>query len=383
MPARYASLRSAVAAALLFGAGLAAAGPPTYTLTNLGTLGGSASFGAGINELGQATGWSSNGQGQEIRAFLWDSGTMRSLGTLPGLGDLDSYGSGINDLGQVAGRANVYETGPAAFLYRDGRMVDIGKLGGYPHGSGLGINNAGQVTGQAEMARGEPHAFVYTDGVMQDLGTLGGVYSAGLAINASGQVAGYAQVAPRDPREPPSEGPIHAFLSDGSVMTDLGTLGGGHSEAHGINDSGEVVGLSSFDIFDIEHAFLYRDGHMQDLGTISGFPDDSSGATDINNRGDVVGWSSFNDAVHGFLYSDGAMTDLNDLLSAGQRSEWTVVDTNGINDAGQIIATAWGSDGWRAVLLTPTIPEPSTAVMLAAGLGVVAWARRRRVGRRR
>ena len=263
-----------------------------------------------------------------------------------------------------------------AFVYRDGTMVDLGTLGGAQSGA-QGINNAGEVTGWAETAQtpqGGRHAFVTRDGVMHDLGTLGGDVGMGTAINGSGQVTGAAAIA---------EGSIHAFRWDGGALIDLGTLGGLSSAGSGINEAGDIVGLSSFDLFDIEHAFLYRDGHMQDLGTISGFPDDRSGATDINNRGDVVGWSSVNDGQHGFLYSDGAMTDLNELLSAGQRGAWTVVEANGINDAGQIIAVAWGSEGWRAVLLTPTIPEPSTAVMLAAGLGLVAWARRRRVGRRR
>ena len=52
-------------------------------------------------------------------------------------------------------------------------------------------------------------------------------------------------------------------------LTDLGTLGGAASWAHGINAAGQVVGNSSTHNGD-HHAFLYSKGKMTDLGTLSG-----------------------------------------------------------------------------------------------------------------
>ncbi len=88
-----------------------------------------------------------------------------------------------------------------------------------------------------------------------DLGTLGGNYSEARGINNSGQVVGLANTA---------DGNGHAFLYSGGVMTDLGALGGGSSYANGINDSGQVVGCA--DTATSSHAFLYSGGVMTDLG---------------------------------------------------------------------------------------------------------------------
>ena len=86
---------------------------------------------------------------------------------------------------------------------------------------------------------------------MHDLGTLGGTHSDGHGINASGQVTGYSRTT--------GDAAYHAFLYDGT-MHDLGTLGGTDSYGLGINDSGQVTGYSHTTGDATYHAFLYTSG---------------------------------------------------------------------------------------------------------------------------
>jgi probable HAF family extracellular repeat protein len=97
------------------------------------------------------------------------------------------------------------------------------------------------------------------------------------------------------------------------VVTDLGTFGGSFTNAMGldINNNGQVAGWSYTAGYADERAFLWSNGTMTDLGTLGGH---YSGAMALNNNGQVVGSAhTASNNYHAFLYGGGTMKDLGTL----------------------------------------------------------------------
>ena len=137
-------------------------------------------------------------------------------------------------------------------------------------------------------------------------------------------------------------GDEHAFRWRDGQMIDLGTLGGTASFATDINDRGDIVGWSH-DATGARVPFLYRDGQMTPLPP--GLGDEPS----INNRGEVVGGS--------FIYSDGVLHDVRHLLAADDC--WRTIVLNGSNDHGDMVGWGWRCDDeprFVAIAITET-PE--------------------------
>jgi probable HAF family extracellular repeat protein len=141
------------------------------------------------------------------------------------------------------------------------------------------LNDAGEVAGWSYVEPSGQHAFVTHGTKMIDLGTLGGFNSYANAINEHGQVVGDAFL--------PGDQIAHAFITRGKQMIDLGTLGGDTSVAFAINSRGQVTGYADT-ASDLPHAFLAEGGGMTDLGTLGG---ETSQGTAINAKGQVTGYA--------------------------------------------------------------------------------------------
>jgi probable HAF family extracellular repeat protein len=343
------------------------------TLTDLGVLpGGSNGQTTLISDNGFIAGFSENGlidpqTGQpEGLAVLWDDGKIVNVGAVPG--GTESLAVSVNNRGQVVGFSSNdvpdplsmvgFPTQTRAFLWQNGVMKDLGTLGG-PDAFGAFVNNRGQVAGYSYLDSnvdpntGVPttHPFLWQDGTMTDLGTLGGtlgflfVNTLG-GLNNRGQVVGGSDLA--------GDLTGHPFLwTRTGGMQDLGTLGGTFGYANWINDSGEVAGIATNSGDQFLHGFLWKDGMMTDLQTVGSDP--NSEAKSVNSHGQVVG-SSFDccgNDLHGFLWENGGpIVDLNMLVPPN--SGITILNAFDINDRGEIAGNGVLPNGdARAVLLIP------------------------------
>jgi probable HAF family extracellular repeat protein len=231
-------------------------------------------------------------------------------------------------------------SGPHAFLYHQGRLLDLGTLGGF-FSSATALNDSGRVVGLSQPSGtfAPPHAFLYVGGQMTDLGTLGGPFSAANGISQSGKVVVGDSAT--------SSGSFHAFRYHGGPLQDLGTLGGDFSSASGVNDSGQVVGASTLEagFFASPRAFLFSGSHMAAINP--GIPGGTfSNATAINQNGRVALYEFNARAPLPFTYERGQFTPINLPSGDGYAIPFA------INDSGTVVGISGNVDRPLRVFLS-------------------------------
>lgn len=301
--------------------------PGSSAITDLGTLGGpnsnvtwSVKNNAGLitgiaqtatpDPLGEA--WSSAAfytgpfrKGYITLGFAWENGQMRGLPALAG--GNNSFATGANDRGEIVGWAEnachdatcvppqVLQFRPVVWGPAVNQMRELPLIAGDTSGAATAINGRGQsvgISGICDQAVGRhtaKHAVLWHKDKVTDLGNLGAPWwNTPTAINQRGDVVGFAG----DPAFPDGDY-LHAFIwtkRDG--IQPLGALPGHvHSEAYGINERRQVVGISCDANFADCSGFIWENGVMTNLNDVKapGYNGHLEHAKDINDGGEITG----------------------------------------------------------------------------------------------
>ena len=213
----------------------------------------------GINNVGQIVGLAKQGAPTfDTYAALWqDKDTLaQSLGSLGRsiYGMISSVAYGINNLTHVVGNSTIAsDSAIRAFLWRDGRMIDLGGLSGQVVSEAYAINNNGLIVGKSNLY---PVTWKYdvanssSTPAIQQLPIPAGFFSAQpTSVNDSADVAGYAGSPSID---------AHAILWRNGQAIDLGVWPGGlYSVATGINNLGQIVGEGPVAGDNLVHALMW------------------------------------------------------------------------------------------------------------------------------
>lgn len=196
-----------------------------------------------------------------------------------------------------------------------------------------GINNSGQVVGYSYPSGGPMHAVLWDNGTLIDV-SRGGPFPLNYASasNKTGQV-----VCNLSPSSHVS-GRCPYLWQDGQI-TYIGQCGGS-SYVNAINNAGQVAGV------DISRAFVWQNGYTNYLSSLDGSNSNSqSSALGINDRGQVVGYSSTSNEQHAVLWQNNGITDLG-TLPGGNYSQ-----ASSINQLGMVVGWSRTSSGPRHAVL--------------------------------
>jgi probable HAF family extracellular repeat protein len=245
------------------------------------------------------------------RGFVWVDGAMHEL---PTLGGTHGFATGVNNVGQVVGWAETpihdptcnfaLGTGVQVLQFRavmwepkKGTKVELPPYPGDSTSAATAINERGQavgISGECDQGVGRfsaRRAVLWDHGAVYTLPTLGGTsWHTPMDINEQGDVVGFSN--------PPSAGDLAGdFLSNGffwangsATVEQIKPLTGNTlSEALGINDRGQVVGVS-FGGAPGLRAFLWENGTLWNLNDLADIaPNVLLSAQHINDAGQITG----------------------------------------------------------------------------------------------
>jgi probable HAF family extracellular repeat protein len=321
--------------------------------------------------------------------------SVTEVGALPGERFYGAIGYSMNALGEVVGLTTLvpqtqYGLTGHAFLYRNGRTIDLGALYNPALTTrGKSINLSGEVLVETIPGELHPSGAVYKNGHFTPVTSFpnGGSFHHFAGVNDFGQITGSYTT--------------QSISENGFVIQPNGTITtivpGGFVESIGINDLGQIIYTDDLGLV----GFLLQPGGnivefsfyttaLNNLGVVTGFGTENTDhsvwafmqtatgprtrlivpvsfippggvertfPTAINDFNTIVGYlDGFYSGTPPvpFIYRDGKMYDLNTLISVSAGVQITHPVT--INDVGQILVNGLRpGDGYtHTFILTPS-----------------------------
>jgi probable HAF family extracellular repeat protein len=347
-------------ASLLATSSVAAAKDVHYRLTHI--VGGSpiAQLQAGdLNNKGEVVG--SVSDFPNLHAFVWN-GQFVDLSSQIDPASNSTVASGINNRSDIAGSfadANGFTHG--FLLLRGSELVPVE----VSQGSEVfvsDVNNRRQVLGTTTDPSGQSHGFVWQRGEAmlfdplpfhQGRLTVAEINDRGVVVGTSGR-----QIDELDSEQA-------VIWKDGAItLIAPQTIGPddepANSRGMAINNRGQAIGEINGLFSNDGYSFVWQDGELTQLPALAGGSPVANLVFDINDRGDIVGWSSRpgSDLI-AMLWHDGAAIDLNERVDASDPLQpfVTLRFAAAINNKGEIVAQGLDSraDPFRfeLYLLTP------------------------------
>ena len=271
------------------------------------TLGGPTVAVYGINASGHFVGTSDLASGHR-HAFLYANGALKDLGAM---GHSDSVALAVNDQDDVAGTVSDSASlwSGRAFLVHNGEMKDLNdviarnpalfKGEAYTLTEAAAINNKGHLVVTAHSASGTYGLLLFADGTLSEPDPAFQSTHKLVEIGRLTDDDSFIANAFDDDHQH-----MHAYVYSAGRFQPLGSLGGGFSEAFGINADGAAVGGSN------HRAFLAQDGAIADLNTrvdpanlmVQGRRYVLGPAMSINDDGVIVGNAGVEGAQHSAIF---------------------------------------------------------------------------------